>query len=203
VRGHRYQRCEARRLLLIASAAAAHKRSVSAADRREQHLPARPATREPREASANVIDCVGAVVLVWSQQKEAPHPDARGKNTLVPTRRQTSGTLVREFNRQRSSGGSRWHLVAIVRGFSRRLFNGIPRVAKTIADIPSPLRQRALEAAERTYRQIVRDLGYPEPDVEVWTCAVMFRVRSHLAEHEPQDGEGEAEIIEMRKAAGP
>jgi hypothetical protein len=46
-----------------------------------------------------------------------------------------------------------------------------------------------------------RDLGYPEPDAEVWTCAVMFRVRSQLAEHEAQDGEGEAEIIEMRASS--
>jgi hypothetical protein len=88
-------------------------------------------------------------------------------------------------------------------GILEAALNGIPRVGKAIADIPSPLRQRALEAAERTYRQTVRDLGYPEPDAEVWTCAVMFRVRSQLAEHEAQDGEGEAEIIEMRKAARP
>jgi len=81
--------------------------------------------------------------------------------------------------------------------------NGIPRVVKAIADIPSPLQQRALEAAERAYRQIVRELGYPEPDAEVWTCAVMFRVRSQLAEHDAEDGEGGAEIIEMRKAASP
>ncbi len=81
--------------------------------------------------------------------------------------------------------------------------DGIPRVAKAIANVPSPLQQRALEAAERAYRQTVRDLGYPEPDAEVWTCAVMFRVRSQLAEHEVQDGEGEAEIIEMRKAVRP
>ena len=80
---------------------------------------------------------------------------------------------------------------------------GIPRVAKAIAEIPTALRQRALEAAERSYRQTVRDLGYPEPDAEVWTCAVIFRVRSQVAQYEEAGGgESEAEIInKIRKAA--
>jgi len=81
---------------------------------------------------------------------------------------------------------------------------GIPRVAKAIAEIPTALRQRALEAAERSYRQTVRDLGYPEPDAEVWTCAVIFRVRSQVAQYEEAGGcESEAEIIKIRKAAKP
>jgi len=81
---------------------------------------------------------------------------------------------------------------------------GIPRVAKAIAEIPNALRQRALEAAERSYRQTVRDLGYPEPDAEVWTCAVIFRVRSQVAQYEEAGGcESEAEIIKIRKAAKP
>ena len=42
--------------------------------------------------------------------------------------------------------------------FLEEALSGIPRVAKAIADIPTALQQRALEAAERSYRQTVRNL---------------------------------------------
>jgi hypothetical protein len=67
---------------------------------------------------------------------------------------------------------------------------GIPRVAKKIAETPTELRARALEVVERTYSQTLRDLGYAEPDAQVWIAAVMFRLVSQVAEH------GEAEAIE-------
>lgn len=59
---------------------------------------------------------------------------------------------------------------------------GIPRVAKTIADIPTGLRERAFEAAERSYQQTARGLGLAEADAQVWVCAVVFRLRSQVAE---------------------
>jgi hypothetical protein len=61
---------------------------------------------------------------------------------------------------------------------------GIPRVAKKIAEIPTEFRESALEAAERSYSQTLRDLGYAEPDAQVWISAVMFRLLSQVAEHQ-------------------
>ena len=60
---------------------------------------------------------------------------------------------------------------------------GIPRVASTIAEIPIALRERALEAVARSYRQTVRELGHQtEADVQIWVSAVMLRLRSEVAE---------------------
>jgi hypothetical protein len=60
---------------------------------------------------------------------------------------------------------------------------GIPRVASTIAEIPSALRERALEAVARSYRQTVRELGHhTEADAQIWVSAVMLRLRSEVAE---------------------
>jgi hypothetical protein len=56
----------------------------------------------------------------------------------------------------------------------------IPRVAQ---ETPIEHRARALDAAERSYRQPVRDLGYPEEDAKIWVSTVMFRL---LAEAEEQ-----------------
>ena len=36
---------------------------------------------------------------------------------------------------------------------------GIPRVAEVVASIPSEQQSRALDAAESSYRQTLRDLG--------------------------------------------
>ncbi len=80
---------------------------------------------------------------------------------------------------------------------------GIPRVAKTIAGIPTALRERALEAAERSYRQTLRDLGCQELDAQVWISAVMFRLRSQVAQYEEEGSASEAEIIKPRTAARP
>jgi|SRR5580704_1701585 hypothetical protein len=67
---------------------------------------------------------------------------------------------------------------------------GIRRVANTIAEIPIEFRERALEAAERSYQQTVRDLGYSEADAQPWVSAVMFRLRGQVAELEPEDPGG-------------
>jgi uncharacterized protein YecA (UPF0149 family) len=60
--------------------------------------------------------------------------------------------------------------------------SGTSRVAKTIAEVPTEFREQALEAAERSYQQTVRDLGYTEAGAEGWISAVMFRLRSQVAE---------------------
>ena len=59
---------------------------------------------------------------------------------------------------------------------------GIPRVAESIAGISSELREQAFEAAERSYQQTVRDLGYSEADAHGWISAVMFRLRGKVTE---------------------
>ena len=59
---------------------------------------------------------------------------------------------------------------------------GIPRVAVTIAEIPIALRERALNAAARSYQHTLRELGYTEVDVQIWISAVMLRLRSDVTE---------------------
>jgi len=52
------------------------------------------------------------------------------------------------------------------------------------SEIPTALRERALEAVERIYQRTVRDLGHAEADAQIWTSAVMLRLRSHVAQRE-------------------
>jgi hypothetical protein len=59
---------------------------------------------------------------------------------------------------------------------------GIPRVAESIARISSEHRERAFKAAERSYQQTARDLGYSEADAEGWISAIMFRLRSQVTQ---------------------
>ena len=59
---------------------------------------------------------------------------------------------------------------------------GIPRVAESIAGISSELRERAFEAAERSYLRTVRDLGYSEEDAHGWISVVMFRLRGQVTQ---------------------
>ena len=61
---------------------------------------------------------------------------------------------------------------------------GIPRVAQVVASIPSEHQSRALDAAESSYRQTLRDLGYEEAPIQGWTSAVMFRLRSEVKKQE-------------------
>ena len=83
-------------------------------------------------------------------------------------------------------------------GDSNAAVTGIPRVAKVIAEIPTEHRERALEAAERSYQQTVWDLGYTEAGAKGWISAVMFRLRSQVAEFGTKKLEvvgSEAEVI--------
>ena len=59
---------------------------------------------------------------------------------------------------------------------------GIPRVAMTIAQIPTAFRERALQAVVRSYQQTVRELGHTEADAQIWISAVMLRLRSNVAD---------------------
>jgi hypothetical protein len=54
---------------------------------------------------------------------------------------------------------------------------GLPKVAELIATLSSEDQRRALEAAERCYRETARALGYQEVDAVQWAEAVMLRLR--------------------------
>ena len=57
---------------------------------------------------------------------------------------------------------------------------GIPRAAKTISEIPTELREPALNAVARSYQQTVRELGHTQADAQIWISAVMLRLRATL-----------------------
>ena len=59
---------------------------------------------------------------------------------------------------------------------------GITRVAQAIAETPAEHRATALEAAARSYRQTVQDLGYDEGPVQSWVSAVMLRLQREVKE---------------------
>ena len=61
---------------------------------------------------------------------------------------------------------------------------GIPRVAQAIAETPPEQRPKALEAAERSYRQTVQELGYEEGPVQSWVSAVMLRLQTEVKAQE-------------------
>jgi len=54
--------------------------------------------------------------------------------------------------------------------------SGIPRVAQLIAAFPVDRWARALDAAEQSYRQTARNLGYSEAAAQEWASAVMSRL---------------------------
>jgi hypothetical protein len=54
---------------------------------------------------------------------------------------------------------------------------GLPRIAELIVSLSSGDRRRALEAAERSYLETARGLGYQETDALQWAEAVMRRLR--------------------------
>jgi hypothetical protein len=53
-----------------------------------------------------------------------------------------------------------------------------------IVETPIEHRERAFEAAEGSYRQTVRDLGYPEDDAKIWVATVIFRLLAATEEQE-------------------
>jgi hypothetical protein len=54
---------------------------------------------------------------------------------------------------------------------------GVPRVAEIIATVAAEERTRALEAAEKSYLETARTLGYQDADAQQWVSAVMSRLR--------------------------
>jgi hypothetical protein len=61
---------------------------------------------------------------------------------------------------------------------------GIPRVAEAVATSPDGVRAKALEAAENSYQQTARDLGYDEERVQSWVATIMLRLRTELERRE-------------------
>jgi len=61
---------------------------------------------------------------------------------------------------------------------------GISRVALAIAEISTEHRAKALEAAERSYRHTVQELGYEEGPVQGWVSAVMLRLQTEVRNQE-------------------
>ena len=60
--------------------------------------------------------------------------------------------------------------------------NGIPRVAQVIAEIPTEGRKLAFDAAEKSYRQTVDELGYEHDDAERCVAALMLRLHTEVVE---------------------
>jgi len=53
---------------------------------------------------------------------------------------------------------------------------GIPKVVELIASVPEAKRSFALAAAEQSYLQTARILGYEKGDAQDWASAVMFQL---------------------------
>jgi hypothetical protein len=61
---------------------------------------------------------------------------------------------------------------------------GVSRVAEAIAAVPDESRDKALEAAERSYFNAALDLGYGEAQAQGWAAAIVDRLRAELAERQ-------------------
>jgi hypothetical protein len=59
--------------------------------------------------------------------------------------------------------------------------DGLSRVARAIVAVPAEARTKAFAAAEDSYRQTARELGYDETEVQEWTAGIMFRLRAEVA----------------------
>lgn len=59
---------------------------------------------------------------------------------------------------------------------------GLPTVAELIATVPEEKRERALNAAEVSYLNTARKLGYGEADVQRCAAAVMLQSRAEVGE---------------------
>ena len=55
--------------------------------------------------------------------------------------------------------------------------DGIPKIAERIANVSPSVRSRALEAAEQSYLQTARALGYDELDAQLWASTVMAQLQ--------------------------
>jgi hypothetical protein len=69
---------------------------------------------------------------------------------------------------------------------------GVRKVAAAIAAVPEEHRERAFEAAERSYQQTIRDLGYPEDAARSWVSAMMYRLHADVKEISKGDANGDS-----------
>jgi hypothetical protein len=59
---------------------------------------------------------------------------------------------------------------------------GLARVAQAIASMPADDKARALEAAERSYRETAVGLGYTDGEAQAWAATVMTSLRAEIEE---------------------
>lgn len=73
----------------------------------------------------------------------------------------------------------------------RAVIAGIPKVAREVAAVPPEERAGVLDAAERSYLQTTKDMGYTENDARPWVSAVMDRLRAEV-----EAGDAERMLLE-------
>src|SRR5271169_3987340 len=75
--------------------------------------------------------------------------------------------------------------------------DGIPKIAERIANLSPSIRSRALAAAEQSYLQTARSLGYDEHDARLWASTVMveLKIREEIANLVGQIASGEPSLI--------
>ena len=56
--------------------------------------------------------------------------------------------------------------------------DGIPKIAERIANVSPSVRSLALAAAEQSYLQTARELGYDELDAQLWASTVMVQLQT-------------------------
>ena len=55
---------------------------------------------------------------------------------------------------------------------------GLPKIIALISTVPPEDRQRALAAAEQSYLQTERTIGYDEHDAQLWASTVMAQLQT-------------------------
>jgi len=75
--------------------------------------------------------------------------------------------------------------------------DGIPKIAERIANLSPSVRSRALAAAEQSYLQTARSLGYDELDAQLWASTVMveLQIREEIGNLVGQIANGEPSLI--------
>ena len=73
--------------------------------------------------------------------------------------------------------------------------DGIPKIAERIANVSPNVRSRALEAAEQSYLQTARALGYDELDAQLWASTVMAQLQEGIGNLVGQIANGEPSLI--------
>jgi hypothetical protein len=61
-----------------------------------------------------------------------------------------------------------------------RAMTGLPRIARTIIEMPADERPKALHAVEHSYRKTARGLGFGESQARGWATVVMASLRAEM-----------------------